>query len=154
MEKTTENRFFPEGITQCSTHDCKRKATGWLLDPEGSPIPSGHSCEPCAQMCIEEYEAKLGESWTFTPGYVYRTSGNTVRSLEKMPDWGIPEQTRAREANDILINMSKEELVDLTCKLHPYASLPILRGYTKHDLRSLIVRMVPLEVLLREAATG
>ena len=80
-------RSFPEGITQCSTHDCKRKATGWLLDPEGSPIPSGHSCEPCAQMCIEEYEAKLGESWTFTPGYVYRASGNTVRSLEKMPDW-------------------------------------------------------------------
>ena len=84
MEQTTKNRFFPEGITRCGTYECKRNAAGWLLDPEGSPIPGGHSCEPCAQMCIEVYETELGESWTFTTGFVYRTSGTTVRTLHQV----------------------------------------------------------------------
>ena len=96
MAQTTKERFFPEGITKCSSHECDRKAEGWLLDPDGEPIPGGNSCKQCAQMCIDEYKAKLGEVWTFDPGFVYRVSGSTVRSLGKMSDWGIPEQTQGR----------------------------------------------------------
>ena len=62
------------------------------------------------------------------------------------------ELTNEDRADSILINMSKAELVDLTYKYHPHASLPFLRGYTKRELRGLIVRAIPAEVLLREEA--
>ena len=82
-------RSFPERITKCSTHGCGSSAEGWLIAPDGDPIP-GVSCKKCADLCIGEYRDKLKERWTFNHGYVYRTSGNTVRSIEKMPDWGTP----------------------------------------------------------------
>ena len=58
--------------------------------------------------------------------------------------------TNKDRADSILINMSKAELVDLTCKYHPHASLPLLRGYTKRDLRALVVRAIPAEVLIQK----
>ena len=61
------------------------------------------------------------------------------------------KMTEADRADNFLINQSKAALIDLTYKYHPHASLPILREYTKRDLRSLIVRALPAEVLLKEA---
>ena len=38
-------------------------AEGWILDPDG--VRRGAMCKAHAQAVIEEYAAKLGETWSF-----------------------------------------------------------------------------------------
>ena len=47
----------------CSTHECRRQATHVLIAPDGTAVPGGMCCEPCASHCTAEYLNKLGERW-------------------------------------------------------------------------------------------
>ncbi len=44
---------------------CSEKATGILFAENGLPVPGGVYCEPCATGVIQEYKAKLNETWAF-----------------------------------------------------------------------------------------
>ncbi|MCY4318357.1 MAG: hypothetical protein OXE76_04035 [Alphaproteobacteria bacterium] len=44
---------------------CTERATGVLFAPNGAPVPSGLLCTSCASAIVDEYAAKLGQTWTF-----------------------------------------------------------------------------------------
>ena len=47
----------------CSTHGCGRSATHVLIAPDGTTVPGGMCCMPCARLIATEYLDKLGERW-------------------------------------------------------------------------------------------
>lgn len=47
----------------CATHGCRRRATHVLIAPDGTTVPGGLCCEPCARLCTREYLDELGERW-------------------------------------------------------------------------------------------
>lgn len=46
---------------------CEDPALYWLIEPEGRRNPGGYVCRVHAQATIDEYEIKLGETWTAEP---------------------------------------------------------------------------------------
>lgn len=43
---------------------CQNVATHWLYQDDGQPCPGAATCLEHGQAVVEEYAAKLGETWT------------------------------------------------------------------------------------------
>ena len=52
-----------EAGAHCSTHDCRARATHVLVAPDGTTVPGGVCCAPCATLITTEFLNKLGERW-------------------------------------------------------------------------------------------
>ena len=46
---------------------CPYRAVGWLVAPDGGRVPGGVYCQMHLDRDIEEYQTKLGETWTIDP---------------------------------------------------------------------------------------
>ena len=75
---------------RCKQGRCNNKADGWLLGPEGSPVPGGAICESCFIDVAGEYQDKLGEQWLLARGEPlpdqpeYRAIRFPVRNLPEL----------------------------------------------------------------------